>query len=90
MSLRSIRVTNGEEFSERYPSDVSRICDVLRDRGFRADRGQALQMWENYSESMCAGWMILPEDDDVLYGELQHMFEPINSRYGQTYKAGSY
>jgi hypothetical protein len=48
------------------PEDVSRIIAVCTANGFEIDQETARKAWENYSDSMAAGWMGFPEEDDAL------------------------
>jgi hypothetical protein len=50
--------------------DVRRIHKVLASRGHWVTLDMCHQMWDNYSDSMCAGWIILPEDDETIYNIL--------------------
>jgi len=45
---------------------IDRIVEVLAARGYTIDRAAARVLWQNYSDSMAAGWMQLPDDDEVL------------------------
>lgn len=55
--------------------DVDRIVSVLSNKGFGASRPEAVWLWEQFSESMCAGWLGLPEDDDELFASISEFFE---------------
>lgn len=51
-----------------YPEDVERIVKVLADRGYKCSPGDAAILWDRYSDSMAAGWMMLPQDDEDVFG----------------------
>lgn len=55
-------------FDHDFMSDVDRIVNVLKDRGIDCSRHDAAWMWDQYSDSMAAGWMMLPDDDEHVYG----------------------
>lgn len=55
------------EFKEMYPADVDRIIRVCADKGYEILRSDAVAAWDAYSDSMCAGWMMLPDDDDDIF-----------------------
>jgi len=50
-----------------YPEDVERIIAVFADRGFTVAPCDAVAAWEAFSERMCAGWMMLPGDDNEVW-----------------------
>ncbi len=51
---------------ERYRSDVIRISQALEDHDYDCSYWDAYKMWDNYSDSLCAGWINLPETDDKI------------------------
>lgn len=53
-----------------FPEDVERIVQVCRDRGFEIDPTTAEQAWLQYSDSMCAGWLTLPDDDNHVFDDI--------------------
>ena len=51
-----------------YENDVRRIQDVMYKAGFPMSRQEAYDRWSDYSDSLCAGWIFLPENDgDIVY-----------------------
>lgn len=46
-----------------YPEDVRRIVHVLASQGYFISPSDAEKAWEEYSESICAGWLFLPDKD---------------------------
>jgi hypothetical protein len=42
---------------------VGRIREALRNQGYEISYEDAKRAWEAYSESMAAGWMVIPDDD---------------------------
>lgn len=65
MSMKEIQIRH-ENISE-YPNDIKRLLKVLYDRGFIASPEQATILWEKYSDSMCAGWMMMSDDDNRVF-----------------------
>lgn len=53
-------------YDETYPEDVDRIVHTCRRSGYGICREDAVTIWQNRSSAWCAGWLILPEDDDDL------------------------
>ena len=49
-----------------YPEDIDRFVSVLATAGYEVERSDAELAWGSYSEDYAAGWLILPEDDEVL------------------------
>lgn len=47
-----------------YPEDVKRIQQVLADKGYEASPAECEALWNMYSDSMCAGWMVISEESD--------------------------
>lgn len=64
--MKKIIIPLGASFP--YKSDVERIVRVLAEREIQCAPLDAQFLWEEYSESMAAGWMMLPESDDEVYG----------------------
>lgn len=54
-------------FEHRYPEDLQRIQKVLIDQGYIVSLRDCATLWDEYSDSMCAGWMCLPHDDAEVY-----------------------
>jgi hypothetical protein len=48
-----------------YKSDIDRIVKIFADRGYEISHTDAVHAWEQFSDSMCAGWMCLGDDDEV-------------------------
>ncbi|AXK43858.1 hypothetical protein [Erythrobacter aureus] len=46
-----------------YRDDIVRIAAALMADGRQVSLREAYQAWMGYSDSMCAGWMMLPETD---------------------------
>lgn len=49
-----------------HKQDVERIISVCAASGLKVDFTGAFNAWSNYSESMSAGWLSLP-DDEMLF-----------------------
>jgi hypothetical protein len=50
----------------RYPDDCKRIAEVALKAGYAVSMWEAEAIWDAYSDSMAAGWMGLPDDDEEL------------------------
>jgi hypothetical protein len=71
-----IRIKDDESREGDYPEDCRRIRRVLREHGFEVTMREAARLWTAYSETMAAGWMDLPDYDDVVYWCVRPFFEP--------------
>ena len=54
-----------------YPDDLDRFAAILAARGYRASMEDLGRAWEDYSDSMCAVWMVPPRDDEHVWGILK-------------------
>lgn len=50
----------------RYPEDIIRIMKVAIDANILLTPEEAEMVWTEHSDSYAAGWLGLPDDDDVL------------------------
>lgn len=55
--------------------DVRRITQAFANNGMFCSMEQAEWLWESYSDSMCAGWIFIPEDDDEIISCCRPFFE---------------
>ena len=46
-----------------YQYDIDRIVKIFADRGYEISHSDAASAWEQYSDSMAAGWMSLDAED---------------------------
>jgi predicted metal-dependent peptidase len=51
----------------RYSEDVERIQKILANKGYEATLIECEKLWDTYSESMEAGWIILPKSDEDVF-----------------------
>lgn len=58
-----------------YREDVDRIVLVLKYHDYEATPDQAVRLWELYSESVAAGWLGLPRDNDEVFECIEPYFE---------------
>lgn len=59
-----------------YQGDILRIVKVFADRGYEISETDAVHAWEQFSDSMAAGWMCLGTDDEV-FQNVFYYFEEI-------------
>ena len=65
MDLLEYARINEKHFS--YPEDIRRMIEVCNKKGITITPELAEKLWDIHSESYCAGWLILPEDDELLF-----------------------
>lgn len=53
----------------RYPEDIKRIMKAGIDVDVLLSPTAADRIWSEYSDMLCAGWLVLPNDDETI-GEL--------------------
>jgi hypothetical protein len=73
--MKRLRIVDKND--DYYGSDAARIVDVLARRDIVASVEECKLLWQRYSDSMAAGWMMLPEDDDEIYHCVASYFEVI-------------
>lgn len=56
---------------DEYIEDIIRIKKIFEERGYYISLNIASDLWEEYSESLCAGWIYLPKNDDEVFSCLQ-------------------
>ena len=54
-----------EHERESYPEDVDRIILDFQKHGYNISRSHAVLAWKRYSESLCAGWITVYDDDEI-------------------------
>lgn len=59
------------DYKFEYPKDVRRIQIILLSNEIEATLKQCEELWNMYSESISAGWMNLPEDDDEVFSRIE-------------------
>jgi hypothetical protein len=60
-----------------YENDIDRIVKIFADRGYEISHQDAVRAWEAFSDSMCAGWMNLGNDDEV-FQDAFYYFEEVS------------
>lgn len=78
--MKKIRILNDEEIY--YKEDVDRIVAALRAYDYDVSPTEARQLWDRYSESFAAGWLILPESDGEIVACLSRYFEAVDECCG--------
>lgn len=58
---------NNDPYKDYYYDDIRRILRVLHSKGYTATVDDIVRAWEAHSEDYCAGWLVLPDNDDEIY-----------------------
>ena len=53
--------------ASKHAFDVLRIMQILANKGYICDSRQAEELWQKFSNSMAAGWMMPPTDDEEVF-----------------------
>lgn len=62
-----------------FPDDVRRIVELLDSKGIIITPSEAEELWSIYSDDWCAGWLILPSNDNELF---RIIIEQAKDRWG--------
>jgi len=76
----SISKESRKEVVEMFPEAIRHMKDCLGRAGNNATDDEIITAWSEYSDSLCAGWLGLPDaDDELLAILLRHLPERKNS-----------
>ena len=64
-------------FPDTTEDDVDRIIFVFRANNYEVHRSDARRAWIDYSESVAAGWMALPFEDQRVFDCVRAYLRPI-------------
>ena len=53
-----------------YPDDVERFVKLLNERGYNVSAVCVQDAWKEYSDDMCASWLLPNYSDDVVVSTL--------------------
>lgn len=59
-------MSEGRSFADQFKIDVERMLCCVRDAGYSLAEDDLVAAWTNYSESLCATWLALPEENGTL------------------------
>jgi hypothetical protein len=62
--MKSIRLNLSDTFA--YPDDVETIVKAFAQDGYDCTPEQAHWLWQEYSDSVCAGWMTVRNDGFIV------------------------
>lgn len=50
-----------------YKEDIDKLKEAYRRKGYYITDSQAENAWSDYSETLCASWLMMGEDLDSLF-----------------------
>ena len=59
-------MSEGRSFADQFKIDVERMLCCVRDAGYSLTEDDLVTAWTDYSESFCATWLMLPEENEAL------------------------
>jgi hypothetical protein len=71
------RVRSDWDPIREFPQDVERLLRVLEQAGFAASAEDAAAAYQDYSASLCAGWLQWDDSDDRLINVLLARLSPL-------------
>jgi hypothetical protein len=74
--LKKLKVKEQYNHHFEYKNDIDRIVKIFVDRGYEISATDAVHAWEQFSDSMAAGWMSLGSDDEV-FNDAFYYFEEV-------------
>lgn len=64
------------DYHSYQKEDIQRIVSVCARKGYELSEQDAMLAWEKYSEDhYCAGWLILPKEDEQLFNDIMKVME---------------
>jgi len=76
--MKLIKIKSEYKNYSDYEDDIKKIKNALKNAGYFATREQCITLWEMYSETYAAGWLGLPESDNLIVGSILRFFEEIS------------
>jgi len=73
-------------FEEQYRRDVERMFRCTQDAGYSVTESDLVSAWTEYSESICATWLMLPKKNDALLSILLRHIESTRTSRGGSIK----
>lgn len=74
--LKKLKVKEQYNHHFEYQNDIDRIVKIFADHGYEISHSDAVHAWEQYSDSMAAGWMSLGDDEEV-FQDAFYYFEEV-------------
>jgi hypothetical protein len=71
--MKKIKIKRAYEFP--HYDDCSTIVAAMASEGYLCSTEEARELWEMYSDSWAAGWLILPSDQKKIVESIKPFFE---------------
>lgn len=72
-------MSKGRSFADQFKIDVERMLCCVLDAGYSLTEDDLVTAWTDYSESLCATWLMLPEENETLLSILLRHIETTGS-----------
>lgn len=73
-----------QEFAQQFADNVARMRRCLYAAGKQVEDDDIVYAWADYSDGLCAGWLMLPEKDKDLLAILLKHLPPSSMRWRTT------
>ena len=77
MTLIKVRYKEADYRKPRWPEDIASIVRALAERGYEISHNDARMAWEDYSQSMCAQWLCVPESSTAILCAIEPYLEGV-------------
>ncbi len=67
MKLKKLEENQDYSHDEQYKYDCEKIQIVLLKKGYIPTLNDCYDLWDKFSDSMAAGWINLPEDEEEIW-----------------------
>jgi thiamine pyrophosphate-dependent acetolactate synthase large subunit-like protein len=61
--------------NEYHNADIDLIVEACEMQGYYISRPDAVRVWNDYSDMMCAGWINVPADYDEIFRIVKYRTE---------------
>lgn len=73
-----------QELAKQFGNDVARMRHCLEAAGKQVEDDDVVYAWADYSNGLCAGWLMLPKEDDALLLQILLKHLPLVGKRWQT------
>lgn len=73
-----------QALAQQFSDNVARMRHCLHTAGKQVEDDDIVYAWTDYSDGLCAGWLMLPEKDEALLAILLKHLPPSGRRWRTT------
>ena len=73
--MKEIRII--DDIDDYRSGDCQRLVKIFADRNYSISLAEAGTLWQKHSDSMAAGWMMMPEKDEHVFDCVRFLFEEV-------------